>query len=135
MTLRYDFVVSSEPYEYNGNLDSWDETEVFEYDPSYEDMKEFFNTISKEEFIAGCEHAFSNLSEEDKAFFLNPDNGYAVPEVMNGNEFNWEAVYNNVGDIKDDIITELLFDAEDYFEDELRSYFEDAARAEFDDRY
>ena len=135
MTLTYEFVTDSYPYEYNGNTDSWDETEEFEYDPSYSELLEFYNILSKEEFISGCEHAFSSLSEEDKEFFLNPDNGYAVPKVMNGDEFNWEAVYENVEGLKDDFISELLFDDIDYFDDELHSYFEDAAKAAYDDRY
>lgn len=135
MPIRYDFVVSSEPYEYNGNSDSWDETEVFEYDPSYSELVEFFNTLSKAEFVDGCEHAFSNLNEKEKAFFLNPDNGYAVPEVMDGDKFNWEAVYENTDGLKDDFISELLFDDMDYFDDELHAYFKDAATAAYDDTY
>ena len=133
MTLTYEFVTHSHPYDYKGNPDSWDDTEEFEYDVSYSELLEFFNTISKEEFISGCKHAFSNLSEEYKEFFLDPDNGYAVPEVMNGDEFNWEAIYNNVDGSKDDFITELWFDDVDYFDDELHSYFEDAAKTTYDD--
>ena len=50
MTLTYEFVTDSYPYEYNGNTDSWDETEEFEYDPSYSELLEFYNILSKEEF-------------------------------------------------------------------------------------
>lgn len=136
MTLTYEFVVSARPFHFmHGGVEDVDydiESEEFEYDPDYDELLKYFNELSEVEFVDGCKHAWENLSEEDKKFFLDPANGYATPENMNSDEFNWNAVYRDL-DIKGDVITELLMNDEKYWEDGLKDYFEDAARDAFED--
>ena len=136
MTLTYEFVVSERPFYFmHGGIEDIDyevETEEFEYDPDYDELLQYFNELSEVEFVDGCEHAWEQLSEEQKAFFLDPKNGYAIPENMNGDEYNWNAVYRDL-DGKGDFITELLWKDPFYWQDELKYHFEEDAREAWKD--
>ena len=136
MTLRYEFVVSERQFYFtHGGIEDIDyevETEEFEYEPDYSELLQYFNELSEVEFVDGCEHAWEQLSEEQKAFFLDPNNGYAIPELMNGNEFNWNAVFRDM-DVRGDFISELLQKDEKYWEAELKDHFEEDAREAWKD--
>ena len=136
MTLRYEFVTEERPFYFtHGGYEDVDyetETTEFEYEPDYDDVLRFFNELSEVEFVDGCKHAWEQLSEEQKAFFLNPDNGYATADNVVGDEFNWNVIYRDL-DIKGDIVSELLLNDEEYWEEALKDEFESAARDAFDD--
>ena len=135
MTLRYEFVISERPFYFtHGGVEDVDyevETEEFEYEPDYSELLQYFNELSEIEFVDGCEHAWKQLSEEQKAFFLDPKNGYAVPENMNGSKLDWNAIYRDL-DIKGDVISELLMQDSEYWEDELKDHFEQDARIDWE---
>lgn len=131
MILSYIFYTNLQPVYRN----DWDVEEIgdaitFQYEVPYEDALAYYNNLSEVEFVDAAKHAFEQLDDESKAFFLNPENGYAIPELMNGKEFNWNAVYRDM-DLKEDFISEILLDDYEYLEDELKSYFEDDAEKEF----
>ncbi len=126
MTLTYQFVVKSEPYDYKGNPDSWDETEEFEYDLTIDQVREFYNSLSVEEFIDACEHAYEQ--QKDKEYWTTEY--FTADELTENNEPDWNKIFSNK-ELKRQVISDLLFDDEEYFEDQMKEYFYQEAKDEF----
>lgn len=134
MTLKYEFVVRERPiYRNDWDVDYETETTDFEYDPDYSDLLDFYHQLDKATFIDAGKHAFRSLSDSDKAFFLDPKNGYAIPEYMKNNKFDWAAIYDDI-DHNDDFISEIMMYDQSYMSDELHGYFESDAKEAFDNQ-
>ena len=125
MTLIYKFELNERPiYRDDWDVDYDSEQVEFEYDVSYEDLKKFYNELSKVDFIDAIKHAIKSRPEEEvKEYFKE--------YLKEDNSIDYDKVFNDT-EMKEDVITDFLFEDEDYLEDDMKDYFYYDAKEEFD---